>query len=162
MCVCVQTLKTKLPPVNTSCLLITAAPHMTQSKSLIQSQADFSSRCWRKSFFVSCKGKGQHGLQRVMPSLPQQMNSIVVVGGQSPFQSDCVTRTLEPKPMEANKQSPLMLPGRAYERTECLPTCDNDTDSTLQTGLPLQITPTHRHSPSSWKHPAAVIGCGEI
>lgn len=69
----------------TSCLLIIAAPHMTQSKSRIQSWADFlffggfflAAAVERKNFSVHPQGEGHHGLQSRPPRLPQQLNSIV-------------------------------------------------------------------------------------
>lgn len=106
---------TELPPMYTSCLLITAAPHMTQSKSLIQSWADFLCCCrGEKGLFCPPQGEGQHGLQSRPAShsrwiqlwLSERERETEREGGErSSFPSDSVTRTHELQPMVANKQS---------------------------------------------------------
>lgn len=104
---CLYTL-TNLPPVCAlpvcSMEIIIAAPHITQRQTATVRECLHS-----LTASMSCKEKDNMGYI-------EQINSVVVGGWQSPFQSDSVTRKLEPKPMEANKQSPLMLPA-AYWRT---------------------------------------------
>lgn len=103
----VYTLKTKFPPVYTSCLLhenFRSSPHDT-SKSLSSTQSSIfltNSHCRERppqlaTASVSCLEKGSMGCT-VTPCIPEEMNSIVGVGDQSLFQPDCVTRTLDPKP----------------------------------------------------------------
>lgn len=70
---------TQLPPMYTSCLLIIAAPHMTQSKSLIQSWADFlfflfSAAVERKNVSVCHKEKGNMGCSHALPPTADEFN----------------------------------------------------------------------------------------